>query len=67
MAEVIDTKPWYTSQTVWAGVTGFFASAGGAYAAWKAGNINEAMTAIVAAVSALGAIVGRFKATGAIK
>lgn len=69
MSEVsnVETKPWFASQTFWGAVAAFGAGAGGAYAAWKAGNVDAAMTSLVAAGGAIIAIVGRFKAVKVIK
>jgi hypothetical protein len=69
MAEVtaVETKAFYASQTFWGAVAALGAGLGGAYAAWKVGNIDGAMTALVAAGGALVAIVGRFKAVKPLK
>ena len=60
------SKPWYSSQTIWGGVATIAASTGGAYAAFRAGDMNAAGTCLMAAMGGIMAIVGRFKATSTI-
>jgi hypothetical protein len=55
-------KPWWASQTILSGIGGSVASLGGAYMAFKAGNIELALSSAVAAMMSLGAIAGRLKA-----
>ena len=62
----MDNKPWYASQTVWSSVATFGVSLGGAYMAYRGGDINLAMTSLVAAGGAIGSLVGRFKVTSTI-
>ncbi len=63
---VLPSKPWYASQTIWGGVATIAASTGGAYAAFRAGDMNAAGTCLMAAMGGIMAIVGRFKATSTI-
>jgi hypothetical protein len=62
----MENKPWYASQTVWASLSTIGVSLGGAYLAYKAGDINLAMTSLIAAGSGVGSLVGRFKATASL-
>jgi hypothetical protein len=62
-----ETKPWFASQTFWGAVAAVGAGIGGAYAAYKAGNIEMAMTSLAGAGGGLMAIVGRFKAVKLLK
>ena len=66
MAELIKTKPWFASETVWGALATIVASVGSAYAAYKAGNIELAMTSVGAAFTGLIALIGRVKATSTI-
>ena len=62
----MDNKPWFASQTVWGGVAAIGAGLGGAYVAYKAGDITTASAGLMAAFGGLQSIIGRFKATSTI-
>jgi len=63
-------KKWFESRTVWAGIVVLFATAAGAFGfeldVAAQGEITEYIMAVVTAVGALVAIVGRVKATKTI-
>lgn len=62
MVEVIAKKPFWASETIWGAFGAIVASVFGAYTAYKAGNMELAMTGVGAAFSGLVAVIGRFKA-----
>lgn len=61
-----DTKPWYTSQTIWGGVAAIGGGLGGAYYAFSHGDMGTVATCLTAAFGGITAIIGRFKADTAI-
>jgi hypothetical protein len=67
MADLADTKVWYASQTFWGGLAAIGAGLGGAYAAYKAGNMEAMVASLTAAGGGLMAVIGRFKATAVLK
>ena len=66
MAELVNTKPFWASETIWGSMGAIAASLFAAYTAYKAGNMELAMTAVGAAFSGLIAVIGRFKASSGI-
>lgn len=57
------TKPWYTSQTIWAGIGAIGAGLGGAFWSYQHNDINGAAAGMMSAFAGLNAVVGRFRAT----
>jgi hypothetical protein len=66
MAEVVSTKPFWASETIWGAMGAIVASVFAAYTAYKAGNMELAMTSVGAAFSGVIAVIGRFKADSGV-
>ncbi len=60
---VVDTKPFWASQTIWSAIAVVGSSATGAWLAWKSADMAAFGAALTALVGGLNAIVGRLRAT----
>jgi hypothetical protein len=60
------TKPMWTSQTVWGAIAAIGAGLSTAVYAYQTGNFGEAMTSLVAAMGGVTALIGRINATSQI-
>ena len=59
---MIDTKPWYASQTIWGGVAAIISGLGLVYHGFTSGNMPEAIGGAVAVAGGFHSVVGRLKA-----
>ena len=62
-----ETKPFWASQTVWSAIAVIGSSLGGAFLAWRSGDLPAFGAALTSVLGGANAIVGRFRATAALR